>query len=123
MRGMMLAVLMAALAGTAFAGTGDSAIGNDTPTADQAQDKTKAETTDEAKEPLPFKVPAGFTAKSRGKKTVYCRKSMESGTRFAQEKCYSEDQLRAMETTREQDQAKLDQNRKVCASPENCGGG
>jgi hypothetical protein len=123
MRGMMLAVLMAALAGTAFAGTGDSAIGNDTPTADQAQDKVEADTADEAKEPEPFKVPAGYLAKTRGKKTYYCRKSMESGTRFAQEKCYSEEQLRAMEATREVDQAKLDQSRKVCASIENCSGG
>lgn len=123
MRGMMLAVLMAFLAGTALAGTGDSAIGNDTPTADQAQDKAEADTADEAKEAAPFKVPAGYMAKSRGKKTVYCKKSMESGTRFAQEKCYSEEQLRAMDASREEDSAKLDQTRKVCASLENCSGG
>ena len=120
MRGMMLTVLMAFLAGTAVAGTGDSAIGNDTPTADQAQDKAEAETTEGAKEAAPFKVPAGYQAKSRGKKTVYCRKSMESGTRFSQEKCYSEEALRAMESEREQDQATLDQNRKVCATVESC---
>lgn len=119
----MLAVLTAFLAGTAFAGTGDSAIGNDTPTADQAQDKAEADTADEAKEAAPFKVPAGYQAKSRGKKTVYCKKSMESGTRFSQEKCYSEEQLRAMESSREEDSAKLDQTRKVCASLENCSGG
>lgn len=123
MRGLMLAVLTAFLAGTAFAGTGDSAIGNDTPTADQAQDKAEADTADEAKEAAPFKVPAGYQAKSRGKKTVYCKKSMESGTRFSQEKCYSEEQLRAMESSREEDSAKLDQTRKVCASLENCSGG
>jgi hypothetical protein len=54
---------------------------------------------------------------------VYCKKTMESGTRFAQEKCYSEEQLRAMDATREEDTAKLDQTRKVCASLENCSGG
>ena len=123
MRGMMLAVWMAFLAAPALAGTGDSAIGNDTPTADQAQDKAEADTADEAKEAEPFKVPVGYQAKSRGKKTVYCRKSMESGTRFAQEKCYSEEQLRAMESSREEDTAKLDQTRKVCANLENCSGG
>ncbi len=123
MRGMMLTVLMALLAGTAFAGTGDSAIGNDTPTADQAQDKVEADTADGAKEAEPFKVPAGYQAKSRGKKTVYCKKSMESGTRFSQEKCYSEEQLRAMDASREEESAKLEQTRKVCASLENCSGG
>ncbi len=123
MRGMMLAVFTALLAGSAFAGTGDSAIGNDTPTADQAQDKAEADTADEAKEAAPFKVPAGYLTKSRGKKTVYCKKSMESGTRFAQERCYSEQQLRAMEASRGEDTAKLDQTRKVCANLENCSGG
>jgi hypothetical protein len=123
MRGMMLAVLMAFVAGPALAGTGDSAIGNDTPTADQAQDKVEADTADEAKEAAPFKIPAGYLTKSRGKKTVYCKKSIESGTRFSQEKCYSEEQLRAMEASRSEESAKLDQTRKVCASLENCSGG
>jgi hypothetical protein len=123
MKGMMLTVLMAFLAGTAFAGTGDSAIGNDTPTADQAQDKAEAETTEGAKEAAPFKVPAGYQAKSRGKKTVYCRKAMESGTRFSQEKCYSEEQLRAMDDSQDEESAKLDQTRKVCANLESCSGG
>jgi invasion protein IalB len=121
MRSMMLAVLAVFLAIPALAGAGDSAIGNETPTANQAQDKTKADTVDEAKEPEPFKIPAGYLTKKRGKKTVYCRKAMESGTRFSQEKCYSEEQLRAMESDREQEQANIDQSRKVCASVESCG--
>jgi len=123
MRGMTLAVLMAFLAGTALAQEGDSAIGNETPSADQAQDKVETDTADEAKEPEEFKVPAGFLVKKRGKKTVYCKKAMESGTRFSQEKCYNEEQLREMATAREQDQATLDQNRKVCANLESCSGG
>ena len=123
MRGMMLAVLMAFLAGSALAGVGDSAIGNETPTAEQAPDKAKTETADEAKEPEEFKIPAGYQAKKRGKKTVYCKKAMESGTRFSQEKCYSEDTLRQMEVAREQDQTAIEQTRKVCASPESCSGG
>ena len=123
MRGMMLVVLMAFAVGPALASEGDSAIGNDTPTADQAQDKAAADTADEAKEPEPFKVPAGYQAKQRGKKTVYCKKAMESGTRFSQEKCFSEETLRAMEVSRSEDQAKLDQTRKICANLENCSGG
>lgn len=121
MRSIMLTVLGAILAATAVAEP--SAIGNETPTAEQAPDKAAAETTDEAREPAPYKVPAGYQAKKRGKKVVYCKKSMESGTRFAQEKCYSEDQLRAMSAEREQDQANFDQTRKVCANPESCAGG
>jgi hypothetical protein len=120
---MMLAVLMAFLAGTALAQEGDSAIGNETPTADQAQDKAETDTADEATEPEEFKIPAGYQAKKRGKKVVYCKKSMESGTRFSQEKCYDEIQLREMELAREQEQSTFEQNRKVCSNPESCSGG
>ena len=121
MRGMMLAIVMAFVSGTAFAADNDSAIGNETPTADQAQDKAESETTEEAKPAEPFKVPVGYQPKKRGQKTVYCKKAMESGTRFSQEKCYSEEQLRAQEVEREQEQANFDQNRKVCANVESCG--
>ena len=121
MRGMMLAILMAIVAGTAFAADSDSAIGNETPTAEQARDKTESETTDEAKPEEPFKVPVGYQPKKRGKKMVYCKKAMESGTRFSQEKCYSEEQLRAQEAERDQEQASFDQSRKVCANVESCG--
>ena len=121
MRSMMLAILMAVVTASAFAGDNENAIGNETPTADQAQDKASADTTDEAKPEEPFKVPAGYQPKKRGKKMVYCKKAMESGTRFSQEKCYSEDQLRALEAEREQEQVTLDQNRKVCGTVESCG--
>ena len=121
MRSMMLAILMAVVTGSAFAGDNENAIGNETPTADQAQDKASADTTDEATPEEPFKVPAGYQPKKRGKKMVYCKKAMESGTRFSQEKCYSEDQLRALEAEREQEQVTLDQNRKVCGTVESCG--
>jgi hypothetical protein len=121
MRGMMLAVLMAFVAGPAFAADSDSAIGNETPTAEQAQDKAESEATEEAKPEEPFKVPVGYQAKKRGQKTMYCKKAIESGTRFSQEKCYSEEQLRAQEAEREQEQVNFDQNRKVCATVESCG--
>jgi hypothetical protein len=123
MRSMMLAVLMSLVAVPAYAVDGDSAIGNETPTADQASDKAETDTADEAKPPEPFKIPAGYLTKKRGKKTVYCKKAMESGTRFSQEKCYSEEQLREMQMAQQEDQAKLDQTRKVCGSPESCAGG
>jgi hypothetical protein len=118
MRGMMLAVWMALLSVPAFAGP--IAIGNEIPTADQAPDKAEAETVDGAKEAEPFKVPPGYQVKTRGKKVVYCKKAAESGTRFAQEKCYSEETLRAMDAASKEEQTSLDQTRKVCATVESC---
>lgn len=123
MRNLMLAILVVFLAGTAFAGDGDSAIGNETPVADQARDKAETDTADAAEEPEEFKVPAGYHAKKRGKNIVYCKKSVESGTRFSQEKCYDETQLRAMEAEHKEDQTRFDQARKVCSNLESCGGG
>jgi hypothetical protein len=117
---MTLMVLTAFLTSAALADPG--AIGNETPTAEQAPDKAASEAVAEAKEQEPFKVPAGYQAKTRGKKVVYCKKALESGTRFSQEKCYSEDQLRTMSAERDQEQSTLDQARKVCATPESCAG-
>jgi hypothetical protein len=123
MRGLILALVFSLFGSAALAGDVDSAIGNETPNAEQSRDKVKSETTDGAKEPEPFRVPPGYQAKTRGKKVMYCKKSMESGTRFAQERCFSEEQLRAMEAKREEEHATFDQSRKVCANPENCSGG
>jgi hypothetical protein len=122
MRSTMLAILAATLTCAGVAQASDSAIGNETATADQAQDKAETDTADEAKEPEEFKVPAGYRAKKRGKKTVYCKKDMESGTRFAQERCFDEAQLRQQKIEREQEKASLDQSRLVCATPESCAG-
>lgn len=123
MPSMMLAVLVTFLCGTGLAQAANTAIGNETPIADQTKDKVETETAAEAKEPEEFKIPAGYHAKKRGKKVVYCKKSMESGTRFSQEKCYDEMQLKEMELEREQDQTTFDQSRKICSNLEACGGG
>jgi len=48
---------------------------------------------------------------------------MESSTRFAQEKCFDEAQLKEIELAREQDQTTFDQSRKICSNLESCGGG
>jgi hypothetical protein len=122
MRSTMLAILVALLACASVAQASGSAIGNETATADQAQDKAETDTADEAKEPDEFKVPAGYRAKKRGKKMVYCKKDMESGTRFAQERCFDEAQLRQQELAREQENRTLEQSRRVCATPETCAG-
>lgn len=120
MRSMMPAILMMLLVCAGVAQASNSAIGNEIATADQAQDKAETDTADEAKEPEEFRVPAGYRAKKRGQKTVYCRKDTEHGTRFTRERCYDEEQLRARELAREQEKATLEQSRRVCATPENC---
>jgi hypothetical protein len=119
----MAAVATLLLCGVALAQDSDSAIGNETPTADQAQDKAESATAAEAKEPDVFTPPPGYRARKRGKKVVYCKKSMESGTRFASENCYDEAQLKSMETARQEDQTRFDQARKVCPGLDTCGGG
>lgn len=121
MRSLMLAVLMAFLSGTVLAQDSDSAIGNEIANADQAQDKAETETADEAREPDEFKVPAGYRAKKRGKKVVYCKKDMESGTRFAQERCFDEAQLKQKELAEAEGNAAFDQSRKICSNIATCG--
>lgn len=123
MRSLMAAVAMMALCGVALAQDSDSAIGNETLTADQAQDKAQSAAAAEAKEPEVFTPPPGYKAKKRGKKVVYCKKNLESGTRFASESCYDEAQLKSMEMARQEDQTRFDQVRKVCPSLDACGGG
>ncbi|MGE0467082.1 MAG: hypothetical protein AB7P44_11625 [Steroidobacteraceae bacterium] len=120
---MMAVAGMMLLCGVALAQDSDSAIGNETLAADQAQDKAETITAAEAKEPEAFTPPPGFKTKKRGTKVVYCKKDMESGTRFASERCYDQDQLRELEVAREEEQADLDQSRRICSTMQHCGGG
>ena len=101
MRSVLSTALMLLLAATALAQDSDNAIGNETVTADQAQDAATTESAAEAKEPEIFKVPAGYRAKTRGKRIVYCKKETEHGTRFSSEKCFDEAQLKARELARQ----------------------
>lgn len=123
MRSLTLAFLMAFLSSITVAQASHSAIGNETLTADQAQDKAETTTAADAKEPDVFTPPPGYKAKKRGKNLVYCKKDMESGTRFASEHCFSETQLRVMDAAREQSQSDFDQSRKICSSQAHCGSG
>lgn len=125
MRSLMWVVFAMLCSTVALGRDSDSAIGNETATADevQAKDPAEAETTDAAKEPEPFVPPAGYRVRTRGDKVMYCKKSLESGTRFSSERCYTEEQLKAIERDSEQEQANLDQAKKICATVQGCGGG
>ena len=74
----------------------DSAIADETPTADQANDKAEVRRRGRegrAKD-AEFKPPPGFLTKKRGELVVYCKKDRETGTRFVTEKCLDEAQMR-----------------------------
>ena len=85
----MLAVLVTFLTSTIL--TDPGAIGNETPTAEQAPDKAAAETTAaaaESKEDKEFTPPPGFLTKKRGEMVLYCKRDRETGARFTTKKCY-----------------------------------
>jgi hypothetical protein len=47
---------------------------------------------------------------------------MESGTRFAHERCFDEAQLKQKELAEAEGNAAFDQARKICSNLEACGG-
>lgn len=124
MRNVLLSTMIALATVPALGWASPSAISNETVTTEPAQDKAESPTALEAKPEERFTPPPGFREKKRGKKTVYCRKDLESGTRFAAEICYDEEQLRAMDRERELGKTAFDQARRLsCSNPESCAGG
>lgn len=98
----------------------ESAIGDDTPTADQSKDKVETVAAVDAKAGDEFEPPPGYKTKKRGKITLYCIKDSTVGTRFQTEKCYDEDQIRAMLLAREQNNRDFDKSRATCSNPAIC---
>jgi hypothetical protein len=76
---------------------------------------------DEKKKEEPIKLPTGFRPKKRGKFVVYCRKVTVLGSRFPAETCYDEAGIRAYLQEQEENAAKVDQYRRVCAIQGACG--
>jgi len=99
----------------------ESAIGSDTPTADEAKDKAKSAEVAAAHQEKVFKPPPGFRAKKRGDKVLYCIQDSAVGTRFKTEKCYDDDQMKAYLLAREQNNRDFDQRRAICSYPRACG--
>ena len=98
----------------------ESAIGDETPTADQAKDKAETVAAVDAKADDEFKPPPGYKTKKRGKITLYCIKDSTVGTRFQTETCYDEQQIHAMLLAREQNNRDFDKARATCSNPAIC---
>ena len=101
----------------------DSAIADETPTADQANDKAEVATTMAVKEEekdAEFNPPPGFLTKKRGELVVYCKKDRETGTRFVTEKCLDEAQMREYLLSLAEQKRNIDRIRSTCATSAVC---
>ena len=103
----------------------DSAIADETPTADQANDRAEVATTaavkvEEAGKEAEFKPPPGFLTKKRGELVVYCKKDRETGTRFVTEKCLDEAQMREYLLALQIQKRDVDRIRSTCSTASVC---
>ncbi len=94
---------------------------NETPAADAPPVKPDPEAVTEVKEDKPFKIPAGFRTKTRGEKTVYCRSDTVSGSRFAKEQCFTEEQLKKKAAENEAARQEMEKSLRVCSTTTTCG--
>jgi len=111
--------LLALVAGSAYAQSSVLATSNETPAADAAPVKPDAAA--DVKEDKPFKIPPGFRTKTRSEKTVYCRSDTVSGSRFAKEQCYSEEQLRQKAAENEAARQEMERSLRACSTSTACG--
>jgi hypothetical protein len=92
----------------------DSAIADETPTADLANDNAEIAKDEE------FKPPPGFLTKKRGELVVYCKKDRETGTRFVTEKCLDEAQMREYLLALQIQKRDIDRIRSTCSTASVC---
>lgn len=84
--------------------------------AEPAQRAAEPQSTNEA-----FKPPNGYRVKKRGTDTVYCRKDTILGSRFPEEFCFTEDELKDLERRAESERVSKQQQSGICVGG-NCGG-
>ena len=98
MRTLMLAILLALIALPAMAEDGDKPVA-------------------ETKE---FKPPPGYKTRKRGDETYYCRKTVEIGSRFPVESCYTQEQLAELLVENDRQRREIEQHRSICSNPAIC---
>jgi hypothetical protein len=121
MRSWMLVLLIAFVATPALSQEPRNSASNETPAADAAPVKPDPDAVTEVKEDKPFKIPPGFRTKTRGEKTVYCRSDTVSGSRFAKEQCFTEEQLKQKAAENEAARQELERSLRVCSTSSTCG--
>lgn len=84
-----------------------------------AQDSEKP-VKEEVKVEKEYKPPPGYKTRHRGDKTIYCRKATEIGSRFAVEKCFTEEQLEIELERIAAAKEEFERGRRVCSSATVC---
>ncbi len=99
-----------------------AAIADEKPNAEAAPQETAtaAETAADDGE-LDFKLPPGFKTKKRGKVILYCKTDTPLGTRFKQETCLNDEQMRDYLIALEENKSNVDRIRAICSNPCACG--
>ena len=99
----------------------DTAVADETPAAEQANEKVESKSMAAAKEEeKEFKPPVGFQTRKRGELTLYCKREATVGTRFKTEKCYSEDQVRDYVIAQQENKRDIDKIRNTCGGGTAC---
>jgi hypothetical protein len=69
-----------------------------------------------------FKPPPGYRLRKQGATTVYCKKETILGSRFPEEFCFTEEQLKDVVRRGEEQGRDAAKHARVCSSAGNCGG-
>ena len=121
MRSWTLMLLIAFAIVPALADETHRSTSNEAPAADAMSVKPDPEAVNEVKEDKPFRIPPGFRTKTRGEKTVYCRSDTVSGSRFAKEQCFTEQQLKKKAAENEAARQEMEKSLRVCSTTTTCG--
>jgi len=127
MRTILIASLLCLASGVAFAQASTSS--DETPAADatkpvKGEAKPAAATTAAAgiaPGEMENRLPPGFKVKRRGQYVMYCKSETPIGTRFRQETCLDDAQMRDYLIWLQENKAEIDRIRATCSTKKACG--
>ncbi|MFZ2508645.1 MAG: hypothetical protein WAW79_09270 [Steroidobacteraceae bacterium] len=120
MRRRIVKLMTFFVTGLAFALGGNAVMSEEGPATNVAAAKADAGLGEEAKRDKSFRIPPGYRTKTRGDKTVYCRKAAELGSRFKVEKCFSEEQLKIELERIQMEKEEFERGRRQCVTASVC---